>query len=350
VSDQPLTRVLIAEDSSTSRELLSSILRQDGRFEIVGTAVNGLEAAEMSKRLRPDVIMMDIHMPGLDGVKATERIMEESPTPIVVVTGSVQFTDVAVTLNALNAGALAVLRKPFGPGSPGFVEECQQIVSTVVAMAGVKVIRRLPRPEQVWDRAYEEALQTKATARIVAIAASTGGPVALRRILAACTGSPRVPLLLVQHIADGFGPGLAEWLGAATSLTVKLGEHGEALDAGTVYIAPDDRHMGVSRNARILLSDGPPIGGFKPSATYLFRSVAATFGSAALAVILTGMGEDGVAGLREIKQAGGVILAQDEQSCVVFGMPARAIAEGLADTVLPLDQIAVRISGALRGE
>jgi len=347
-AERPI-RVLVADDSSTSRELLAGILRADGRFELVGMAVDGLETVAMTRDLRPDVVMMDIHMPGIDGVKATRRIMEETPVPIVVVTGSVVFSDVAVTLNALEAGALAVLRKPSGPRSPDFEEESRRIISTVKAMAGVKVIRRRPRHEAGGAGPEQRAALSRKPVKAVAIATSTGGPAALRRILAGLPGSFPVPILVVQHISKGFAPGLAMWLEEAASLRVKLGEHGELLVPGCVYIAPDGWHMGVSRESRIVLSDEPPVEGFKPSGTFLFESIAASFGDGSLAVVLTGMGQDGVAGLRAVRDAGGRVLVQDEASSVVFGMPRKAIEAGLADAALPLDGMADRILGEVGG-
>lgn len=350
MSLKPKIRVLIAEDSSTFRDLLAGILTGGGPFEIIGAAVNGLEAVEMTRRLHPDVVMMDINMPVIDGLKATQRIMEESPTPIVVVTASVLFGDVAVTLNALNAGALAVLRKPAGPRSETFADESAHIVATVKAMAGVKVIRRRPRPGDGKPPSDGVPAPAVGTYKVIAIAASTGGPAAVRRILADLPAVLPVPILLVQHIAQGFGPGLAEWLGSATGLVVKMAVQGEILTPGTVYIGTDGGHLGVSRDLRIRIAAEPPIAGIRPSATFLFESVAAVYGSAVLAVILTGMGEDGVAGLHAVRDRGGAILAQDEQTSVVFGMPAKAIEAGLVDAVLPVEEIGLRISRMLGHE
>jgi len=341
-------RVLLADDSSTARALLSAILGADDRFEVVGQAVDGLESVAQAARLKPDVILMDIHMPGIDGVEATRRIMDEMPTPIVMVTASANHADIKVTLNALNAGALAVLHKPVGPGSATYIAESELILATVIAMAGVMVMRRQPRVQYLWEQSDTVLQRWKGPVSVVAIAASTGGPTALRHILSELTAPFPVPVLVVQHIALGFGQGLAEWLGEATALQVKVAVDHEPLAAGTVYIAPDQLHLGVSADGRVALSDTAPVNGAKPSATHLFSSVADAYGSGALAVILTGMGRDGASGLHKVKAAGGLVLAQDEHSSVVFGMPGAAVADGVVDVILPLDQIAVLIGREVR--
>jgi two-component system chemotaxis response regulator CheB len=207
----------------------------------------------------------------------------------------------------------------------------------------VKVVRHWrpapPRPGGTPLRAASAAQRR----RLVAIATSTGGPGALQGLLSGLSADFSAPILVVQHITVGFTPGLAAWLNSVCDLQVKVAEHGEPLAPHTVYLAPDDRHLGVSPMPTILLSSAPPIGGFRPSGTFLFESVARAFGAAAIALILTGMGEDGVEGLRAVRQTGGRILAQDEESSVVFGMPGAAIAAGLADLVLPLEAMAARL-------
>jgi two-component system chemotaxis response regulator CheB len=183
----------------------------------------------------------------------------------------------------------------------------------------------------------------------VAIAASTGGPTALQGLLANLSGGFVLPILVVQHITPGFTPGLAAWLNSLSPLRVKVAEHGEHLAPHTVYLAPDERHLGVSNWGAVTLVEAPPISGFRPSGTFLFESVARAFGASALAVILTGMGTDGVEGLRALRQAGGRIIAQDEKTSVVFGMPGAAIVAGLADAVLPLGAIAAHLAALAGG-
>ncbi len=338
-----MIRALIAEDSQTTRELLVAILGADPELQVVGEAKDGIEAVEMTRRLRPDVVTMDIRMPRMDGFEATRQIMAQIPTPIVVVSASVDAREVQVSMDALRLGALTVLAKPPGPESPRFDEHARRFADTIKAMSQVKVVRRWAHTEPPAP-ARPQALRQGGRVQVVAIGASTGGPAALARILSDIPGDLAVPVLVVQHIARGFTQGLASWLNASSALRVKVGEQGEALAPRTVYLAPDGRHMGVSADrALIRITDAAPVGGFRPSATLLFQSVAQAFGASTLALILTGMGEDGVAGLTSVRQAGGKIVAQDEASSVVFGMPGAAVAAGLADLTLPLQVIAERL-------
>ena len=259
--------------------------------------------------------------------------------------------DVDVSMNALRVGALALLEKPPGVTSPKFDESIWHLVSTVKAMAGVKVVR-LRRDSSV-PRGLSPAADGRPESRIqiVAVAASTGGPAALGRIFSELPPRFPVPILVVQHIAPGFVDGLVSWLSTMGPLRVKAAENGEMLAASTVYLAGDDLHMGVSRDSRIVLADLPRIGVFRPSATHLFDSVGKVYGPASVAVMLTGMGEDGVDGLRTVRAAGGCVVVQDEASSVVFGMPGAAIAAGLAERIVPLSAIAgslIQMTGKTR--
>jgi two-component system chemotaxis response regulator CheB len=351
-----MIRVLVIDDSATARALLGALLRADPAVEVVGEAADGQEGVDKVQRLRPDVVTMDVHMPRLDGLAATKEIMITAPTPVVLVTGSSAPAEVGTAMNALRAGAVAVLHKPGGPGTPDFEARSRELLDTVKAMAGIKLVRhwrpgavgsQAPRARPAGRPAHPPLLgPASRRARVVALAASTGGPEALQRLLGALPGDFPVPLVAVQHITPGFTRGLAEWLGGACDLRVKLAEQGEVLAGRTAYLAPDDRHLAVSPGGTVVLSDGPPVRGFRPSATFLFESVAGVYGPAATAVILTGMGDDGVAGLRAVRQAGGRVLAQDEKSCVVFGMPGAAVAAGLADLVLSPEGIASQLAGA----
>jgi two-component system, chemotaxis family, protein-glutamate methylesterase/glutaminase len=340
-------RALVVDDSPTSRLLLVEILRADPEIEVVGQAGDGLEAIAMVKRLRPDIVTMDVQMPGLDGFAATKRIMVESPTPILVTT-SLDPRVLSVSLDAVRAGALAVQAKPGDPMSPGFEEEARDLVRQVKAMSRVKVVRHHgPEPARTLSPTPWTALGSTRDepAEVVAIAASTGGPAAIHRILTGLPADFPVPILVVQHISRGFTPGFAGWLDKASRPRVKVAEQGEVLRPGTVYVAVDDHHLCVSPLRSIHLSTAAPVGGFRPSGTVLFESVAAAFGRSAVAVILTGMGRDGVDGLRAIRQAGGRTIAESEATAVVYGMPAAAVQAGLADFILPLDQVCAAVAG-----
>ena len=342
-------RVLVAEDSLTVRELLVDILESDPEIQVIGSAKNGLEAVDLAVRLKPDLITMDVHMPLLDGFTATKEIMARAPTPIIIVSSSASGQEVELSFNAMRAGALMVVPKPDNPHSPQFAGRQGELVTMVKALSQVKVVRRLaPRtPAAVPSR--PRSREPGASIGLVAVAASTGGPAALQRILLDLPGDFAAPILVVQHIAAGFISGLAEWLNANSGLRVKVAEHGEVALEHTVFLAPEDRQMGIGGDGRLTVVDAPPIAGFRPSGTYLFESAAQAYGSGVAAVILTGMGSDGVDGLRSVKSSGGYVLAQDEQTSVVYGMPREAVAAGVVDAVVSLAEVAPRLSQLVGG-
>lgn len=358
-----MIRVLVAEDSPTARALLVAMLEADPDIEVIAQASTGLAAVELAERLKPDLITMDVHMPELDGLQATERIMLRSPRPIIIVSSHARDADVSLSLDATRAGALLVLPKPEGPGSGFFESDQKQLVAMVKALANVKVVRRWRGSGPVESDGRDQPISsskkasysssnkwrtsTRPPAILVAIAASTGGPAALKDLLGMLPGDFAAPILVVQHIAKGFVHGLATWLGADSRLNVKVAEDGEPLSWGTVYVAPDGLHMEVRKQGpeafRIALAATQPIGTFRPSASKLFSSVAAAVGERALAIILTGMGDDGVAGLRDVQRARGAILAQDEASSVIYGMPREAVRAGVVDEEVSLRNLPSRL-------
>lgn len=363
-----MTRVLVTEESAVTRMLLVSILDGDPAVKVVGQAVNGRQAVELAARLRPDVITMGVNMPVMDGVEATRQIMERTPTPIVFVSDN-DPRDVRRSFKALEAGALAVLGKPRGPGSPDFAQRSVELCGTVKAMcvitrrplagapAGVTAPAARPPasptrpafapPTPLGDAEPPDREQRRID--MLAIGSSTGGPAALAKVLSNLPSTIPVPVLIVQHIAQGFDAGLAEWLNGISPLRVSLAADGRPMRPGEVLIAPYDVHLGVSSSNRTaVLGPGPLVDGHRPSASHLFTSVARAYGRHALGVVLTGMGEDGASGLVHIQEAGGWVLSQDEASCVVYGMPAAAVARGVVNRVLPLDGMAQGILGALR--
>jgi two-component system, chemotaxis family, protein-glutamate methylesterase/glutaminase len=337
VSGEGIIRVLIAERSASERARLAALLRCDPTIEIVGEATESAEVVERVKRLKPHVALIDIHLPPAGGFEATKEIMIEAPTPIVVVSNDHDARQVEMSILALRAGALAVVSRPAATAHPG--DAAMRLVPTVKAMAQVKVVRRWRDPSQRRAPLPARMSPSRLPRGVIAIAASTGGPAALQDVLSQLPAEFPIPILVVQHISDGFVEGLVSWLNTLCSLKVKVAESGEPLAPHTVYFAPNTGHLGIAERSKILISHADPIGGFRPSATFLFASVAEAFGRAAVHVILTGMGQDGVAGLHTARQRGGTVIAQDEASSVVFGMPGAAVAAGVVDRVVPLGAV-----------
>lgn len=335
-------RVVVAEDSVTARHVLVTVLGDDHEIQVVGEAANGLEALALTKRLRPHLVVMDITMPVMDGFEATKRIMIEAPTPVLIVTAAAD-REVELGLRAVQVGALSLVPKPAGPADPAFLDEAKRLVRLVKALADVRVIRRHDTAISRRGRTTDEGSVAR-DRRVIAIAASTGGPAVLYRLLEQLPRTSIVPILVVQHLADGFTAGLVSWLGSGTKLVVKQAEDGERLLAGTVYVAPEAHHLEVTAGGMVALTSAPSIEGFRPSATALFGSIAAHYGPQAVAVVLTGMGRDGLDGAVAVHEAGGQVLAQDEESSVVFGMPGVVVARGIADVVGPVDVLAEHLT------
>ena len=337
-----MIRVVVAEDSDTTRALLVALFASDPEFQVVGEAKDGRSAIELTRALRPDLVTMDVRMPELDGLEATRQIMVENPTPIVVVSATLGSDDVAASMRAIRAGALTALGKPCGPSSPDFESGRDRFLSTMRSMAQVKVVGHRLRSLNLSQRPTRNGVHAHKVG-VVGLAASTGGPGALRSVLDALPYDFPVPVLVVQHLSPGFLPGFADWLGASCRLRVKVAREGDLVARGTVYIAPEDRHLAISPTGYVRALADPAVEGFRPSASVLFESIANVYGSGACAAILTGMGRDGVHGLRRIRALGGRIIAQDEQTCSVFGMPAAAIEAGLADYVLPISLVSAKL-------
>jgi len=351
-----LIKVLIVDDSPVLREFLVHILGSDGEIQVIGTANNGKEAIEAVKRKKPDVITMDITMPKMNGFDATRYIMETHPTPIVIVTGTYDTKEAATIFRAMEAGALALVQRPEGIGHPGHEAAADELIRTVKLMSEVKVVTRWPRPGRetaipgVMPGAGVEPGKIGADIRIVAIGASTGGPLALQTILSGLPKDFPVPVLITQHMAAGFIPGFAEWLGKRSGMLVHVAMHGEYILPGHIYIAPDGSHMGVRIGGKITLSKDEPENGLRPSVSYLFRSIVNLYGQNAAGVLLSGMGQDGAEELKLLKEKGAITIAQDKESSVVHGMPGQAIRLDAATYVLPPEGIATALIGMVNKE
>lgn len=338
-------RIVIAAQSPRVREALSAAFTSDDAFDVCGVASSGAAAVELVKRLRPSVAAMGIALGNPNGFDTTKQIMIEAPTPIVIIADHDDVRQVEISIRALRAGALQVLSLPEEEGGAG--PALRSFLSTIKALAEVKVVRHWPRGHlQKPAPSHLEAKPRKV--RAIGIAASTGGPAALQRILSDLPADFPVPILVVQHIALGFIEGFVDWLQTVCSLVVKIATDGALLLPHTVYFAGDRAHMGIAGNSRIVLDDGAPIGGFKPSASFLFRSMADSFGEAGVGVMLTGMGQDGIEGLRALHVAGGRVIAQDEASSIVFGMPGAAVKAGLTDDVVALPGISAKLMDLVR--
>ena len=343
-----MIRVLIVEDSPVVRELLRHILESDPDIRVVGTAENGAAGVEMCSRLMPDVITMDVRMPVLDGYDATRRIMRDHPVPVVVVSASFNKEEVEGSFRSVEAGALAILRKPVGIGHPDHERMARELVRTVKLMSEVKVVRRWrragdgedprvsPSPAPILSGGTPEI-------KVVVIGASTGGPVVIQSLLSGIPGDFPVPILVVQHMAEGFTRGFVDWLNRTSNLPVRIAEGDEHILPGNVYMAPSGSQMVLRPGGRISYTKDTGEYGLCPSVSHLFLSAAQVFGAKALAILLTGMGRDGVAEMKILRDMGAVTIAQDQESSVVYGMPGEAVRIGAATHILSPDRIVKEI-------
>ncbi|HEY9659257.1 MAG TPA: chemotaxis-specific protein-glutamate methyltransferase CheB [Allocoleopsis sp.] len=361
-------RVLLVEDSPVAIHILKRILASSPDIEVVGVAHNGIEALELIPRVQPSVICTDLHMPKMSGMELIRRIMVEYPRPILVISASVQEEDTQNVFQLLQAGALDIFPKP-RTGLPSEYEQAKtELINRIKVLSGVSVFTQrfrqatpvtpaiAPKSPPAPSRSAAKPAASLSVAspystaaanprldirspRIVAIGSSTGGPQALHTIFKQLPAHFPLPILCVQHISEGFLQGLVDWLGLETSLRIKIAQAGEVPQPGVVYFPPERRHMQVDSQGRISFSNSPPVAGHCPSVTVLFQAVAAYYRQSAIGILLTGMGRDGAEGLLDIANAGGITIAQNEQSCIVFGMPREAIALGAVQHVLGLDDI-----------
>jgi len=342
-----IIRVLVVEDSPLMCKVLTNILNPDPHILVAGIANNGKEAVEIVPRLKPDIITMDIHMPIMDGYEATKRIMAFNPTPILVVSSSVFKVGMEKVFKSISYGALDVIDKSeleiVGNEKSGEV-----LIQKIKFLSGVKVIHHpLAKLQKERPRVDLEVPRKKGSDKIVAIVSSTGGPQALLEILRRFPKDFPSGIVIVQHITNGFVEGLVDWLDNECQLKVKIAEDSEEIRPGVAYIAPDSLQMRVEEGGKIGLSDEPAHEGHRPSGDVLLESVARAYGNGVVATILTGMGRDGAMGMKAIKQLHGRTIAQDEKSCVVFGMPKAAIEMDVIDKVSPLEKIPEEIVAML---
>jgi two-component system chemotaxis response regulator CheB len=338
-------RVLIVEDTMVGRNFLSGLLKTDPRFDIVAMASDGKEAVDMVPRYQPDVVSMDFYMPVMDGIEATRLIMHQNPVPIVVVSSFYTPLEVAMSFKVIEAGAVTIIPKPFGPGHPRFNESAQNFRNILSLMAELKVGRRKATPvikpvtaQTTTARNTPQVLINNDVA-IIAIGASAGGPEEIRKILSSVPSTLDIPILVVQHIDPSFAQGFCEWLSLTVKLPVRIASDGESLRPGNVYFPPGDHHIGLANENTILVSQSPPEKGLRPSVNFMFRTVNACFGKNVMAILLSGMGSDGAQEMLALRNAGALTIAQDKNGCLIHGMPGEAIKIGAAVKILTTEEI-----------
>ena len=329
-----MIRILIAEDSKVTAMLLQAVFDAAPDMQVIGVAGDGLKAVKMAQNMKPDIVAMDIHMPVLDGLEATRRIMNSNPMPIILISVSLESKDLKITFKAVEAGALAVMEKPEGFEDSNFKGDCRDLVNMIRVMSSVTVQRRKDHRNAATRQvdAIPEPVQTKrptdAHCDLVAIGSSLGGPQALQSILAGLPADFPVPVVITQHISTGFLQGLVDWLNIDSPVHIKQAQANELLLAGHVYLAPDGVHLKVRSTAdelRVWLGDEEPEHGFRPSASVMLKSVATVCPGKAVGIILSGIGRDGASGLLNMRQAGCTTLVQDKASAVIYGMPGAAL-------------------------
>ena len=360
-------RVLIVDDSAFMRKVLQSIIAADGQLEVCGEARDGRDAVTQTEVLKPDVITMDINMPHMDGLQATEVIMSSNPRPIVVVSSESR-EGAEVTLKALELGAIDFVAKPSGGIDLDMNSVKEELCRKLKVAAKVRVVRTAtrsklqqeiatsaprtePAPKSVDQngsngRAAGAAAAAAAPAcggagkfPIVIVAASTGGPATLMKFVPSFPKDFPGAVVLVQHMPGSFTSQFSQQLAEVSPIKVKEAEAGEIIVAGQLYICPGSHHMRVSPTGRISLDDGPRVGGYRPCADLTLESAADYFGPMTIGVVLTGMGNDGSKGVQTVRNVGGHVIAQDESTAVIFGMPQEAIKTGAVDQVLPIEAI-----------
>jgi two-component system chemotaxis response regulator CheB len=375
---QPI-RVIVVDDSALMRRVITGLLEQDPSIRVVATARNGREAIDLVQELRPDIVTMDVRMPVMDGLATTEHLMAYCPTPILVLTASLASHEVDITFKMLGAGALEVIEKPSGSDAHTLDRTGRALIRRIKVLARVKVVthlrgRRKPAEsvvpmtlsfangqgdKEIRRQAGKSSVKSPSLSvsqspsllasqpsgldvPLIVIGASTGGPRVVNELLSSLPGDLRAAVLVVQHIAQGFSAGMAEWLANASRLPVAVAMEGQAIRVGEVLIAPDTRDLLITKERTIHLSDSPLLIQ-RPSIDISMQAAAEVFGARAIGVLLTGMGRDGAYGMLTIKRSNGYTIAQDEASSTIFGMPRAAIQLGAALEVLPATHIAARL-------
>lgn len=347
-------KVLIVEDTMVAQKLLKTLVTGDDRFELLGVADNGKQACEFVEKFKPDVVSMDILMPIMDGVEATKKIMRENPVPVVIVSSFYQSSDIEMAMKVLHAGAVSMLSRPHGPGHPKYEQSARQYLNTLKLMSEIKVVRRknedIPKPIQPASHIDPTSSEKRINQNfeVLAIGASAGGPEGLITILSGLPNDFPVPVFIVQHIDGLFAEGFASWLNTSSKLPVSIAVNGEKALPGHVYLPPGNQHLIVTDNGTISTTKGLPFNGLRPSVDLLFRSIAQVYGKKSLVVLLSGMGKDGAIELKNLFDLGAYTIAQDENSCLVFGMPGEAAKIGAVCKLLSPSNIVLEINELIK--
>ncbi len=365
-------RVLLVEDSPLAIVVLKRILNSSEQIEVVGEAGTGLEALKLIPKVQPDVICTDLHMPHMNGLELTSKVMALYPRPILVISVSVQQEDTDQIFELLDAGAVDIFPKPSAAMAKDNQLLQQELINKIKILSGVKVFTKNRKsilgkqkqgsfgkgklPEMDYSNNQNQISGVSQTGnpaalssnysskpRIVVIGASTGGPQALNGVFTQLPSNFPLPIICVQHISLGFLQGFIDWLASNCPLPVHIAQPGDIPQPRRIYFAPEQQHLEFDAMGRFICSDSEPLEGHRPSVTVTFESVAKFYGKATVGILLTGMGRDGATGMQTIAEVGGLTIAQDEATSLVFGMPKEAIALGAAKEVLPIDAIAPRL-------
>lgn len=345
-------KVLLVEDSPVALTILKRMISTAEDMQIVGTARTGVEALELLPKLKPNIICTDLLMPKMDGLELTQAVMEKSPTPILVISAAVQEEDRSNVFQLLDAGAVDIFPKPRSGQIEDYEAQRDKLLTKIRVLSGVKVFTKRNKGTQLASKTPPPVAIPRTPVaknalpkfvRVVAIAASTGGPQAFQEVLGALPANFPVPILCVQHISTGFLDGFIKWLDQNCALNICVAKTGEKPQPGHVYFPPEREHLNIDVQGRFYCAEGLPVDGHCPSATTLFQTVAKYYGSAAIGVLLTGMGRDGAAGLLTLKQRGAYTIIQDEATSIVFGMPQEAAKINAHKTVLPLPEVATHL-------
>lgn len=335
-----MIKVLVVDDSLIIQQIIVDILNSDKDIKVIGVVNSGESAIKFIYKNKPDIITMDIIMPGMGGFEAIKTIMETNPVPIIVISGLSNNENMNKTFEAMEAGAVSVIKKPLEIKGDNFEKISKNIIKMVKLMSEIKVVKRRANYNKIKPNVSSQFKNSFRNIKLVVIGVSTGGPPVLQTIFSKLPENIKIPILVVQHIVPGFINGLIDWLSKVTRYPIHIAKQGEKVLPGHIYFAPDGFHMEIRPNNKIFLSDEDRENGLKPSVSHLFRSAANYYGKDVMGILLTGMGKDGAKELKLLKDKGALTVVQDKESSVVYGMPGEAVKLGAETYILSPEKIA----------